>query len=418
MIRNYALFGLILFACRDACTGALRSGLDHLGLWFLWYLADLVALGAAGIFIVVQAQRRQSFGMLIVAGLAFSVAVAVDFTQAEPQMALAAIKMILPVFSGLLFLNQTAHDSPVTVVVLAVLLMVVCLSVFAEPLVDFPWAETDYQSFSGSKAAVKRWWQQGVERYGGLSGDSALTAAMIVFLSALIAPRLPSALFWIIAPLCCGALWLTTSKTGLAVFVILCALRPMTASPAPAFRAHAVLRLVALASFGTILAPPVLMLLVSTLDKETIPPILASLADRAANTWPAPFLTIADVYPVGLATGCGLGCFSSPMAFSDKAGLLAPLDNFHLTGLAMFGPAYLVFVGAAMIGLVREPSRGKLVLVILFNLYALTVQAYAPSFLTMMSGYMLSGVFARAGARPAQSRPRSGPAGMVRSGPT
>jgi hypothetical protein len=394
MIRRYALFGLILFACRDAGTGALRAGLDALDLGLLWYLADLVALGAAAIFVGVQLARRQISGLTLFAGLVASLAVALAFMGPAPLMALAAIKMILPVFSGLIFFEERVEESGFTVAILTILLIALCLSVLAEPYVAYPWAETGYQSFAGAKAAVKVWWQQGVARQGGLSGDSALTAAMIVFLSALVAPRLLSVLFWLIAPLSGGALWLTTSKTGLATFVILCALRPPIAAPAPALRSYAVLRFLALASFTTVLLPPLLMLLFSTVDSAALPPLLASLADRAVVTWAQPFLAVAEIFPIGLVTGCGLGCFSTPMGLSERAALLTPLDNFHLTSLLMFGPGYLVFLAAAVIGLFREPSRGKLATVILFNLYALTVQAYAPSFLTMMAGYMLSGVFA------------------------
>jgi hypothetical protein len=118
---------------------------------------------------------------------------------------------------------------------------------------------------------------------------------------------------------------------------------------------------------------------------------------------------------MGLATGCGLGCFSTPMALGERAALLSPLDNFHLASLAMFGPAYLILVAASMIGIARETSRGKLAIVILFNLYALTVQAYAPSFLTMMWGYMLSGVFSGSRRVPA---PRPEFASAVRSAST
>jgi hypothetical protein len=408
MIGRYALFGLILFACRDAGTGALRAGLDALGLGLVWYVADVVALGAAAIFVAVQFSRRQIPGLLLLASVAVSVAAALAFMGPRPLMALAAIKMILPVFSGLIFFEDRVEDSGPTVTLLTVLLTALCLSVMVEQHAAYPWAETGYQSFSGVKSAVKTWWQHGVARHGGLSGDSALTAAMIVFLSALVAPRLPSGLFWLLAPVCGGALWLTTSKTGLAAFVVLCLLRPLTAAPAPARGAYAVLRFLALASFATVLLPPVMMLVFSAVGSEALPPLFASFADRAVTTWAAPFLAVADLYPGGLVTGCGLGCFATPMGLSERAALSTPLDNFHLTSLLMFGPAYLVFLAAVIIGLAWEPSRGKLALVILFNLYALTVQAYAPSFLTMMVGYMLSGVFA--GSRRAPSpRPELAP---------
>lgn len=416
MIRRYALFGLILFACRDASTGALRSGLEGLGLWLVWYLPDVAALGALGIFVAVQAARRQMFGLLLLAGLVASLAVAMDFMGPDPKMALAAVKMILPVFSGLIFFDQTAQDSKPTMMILTILLSALCVSVLAEPFTAYPWAEAGYQSFSGAKAAMKLWWQQGIARHGGLSGDSALTAATIVFLAALVSPRLPATLFWMIASVCGGALWLTTSKTGLAAFVALCLLRPLISAPAHAARSHAVLRVLALGSFATVLLPPLLMLLFTTLDSETLPPFLASLADRATITWAAPFLTISDVYPNGLLTGCGLGCFSTPMSVGEQAALLTPLDNFHLTSLLMFGPAYLLVLAAAVIGVARESSRGKLAVVILFNLYALAVQAYAPSFLTMMCGYMLSGVFA--GSRRAEASPRPEFANPVRSAST
>lgn len=394
MIRRYAHFGLILFACRDAGTGGLRAGLEAVGLGPLWYLADVVGLGAAAIFVAVQSARRRAFGLLLVTGLLASVAVALAFMGPAPKMAFAAVKMMLPIFSGLIFFQCRVEDSRLTVSMLTFLLIALGLSVLAEPYVAYPWAETGYESFSGAKAATKVWWQQGVARRGGLSGDSALTAAMIVFLSAATAPRLPVRLFWMLAPISGGALWLTTSKTGLGVFLVLCLLRPLIAADAPAPSAHAVLRFLALASFATVLLPPLVMLLFSTIDGESLPPLFASLADRAVTTWAAPFVAIAEACPSGLITGCGLGCFSTPMGLGEKAALLTPLDNFHLTSLLMFGPAYLVFLAASVVGLARERSRGKLAIAILFNLYALTVQAYAPSFLTMMAGYMLSGVFA------------------------
>ncbi|MBB1250520.1 hypothetical protein [Rhizobium sp. G21] len=295
MIGRYALFGLILFACRDAGTGALRAGLEQIGVGLLWYFADVAAAGAAAIFVALQLAHRRMLGLLLLAGLVASLAAALAFMGPRPLMALAAIKMILPVFSGLIFFQRRVDESVFTVAVLTVLLVALCMSALAEPYAAYPWADTGYQSFSGAKSAVKYWWQQGVARYGGLSGDSALTAAMIVFLGALTAPRLPPTLFWALAPICGGALWLTTSKTGLVAFLVLCLLRPLIVAPAPAFGAHAVLRVLASASFATILAPPLMMLLFSTVDSETLPPLFASFADRAVTTWAAPFLVVADI---------------------------------------------------------------------------------------------------------------------------
>ncbi|MFX7945911.1 hypothetical protein ABTK43_19585, partial [Acinetobacter baumannii] len=68
----------------------------------------------------------------------------------------------------------------------------------------------------------------------------------------------------------------------------------------------------AIASFSAVLVP---FLLIVTLGGTNIArdyPALESLQDRIQNSWQLGFVHLAEVAPVTLFTGCGLGCFAYP----------------------------------------------------------------------------------------------------------
>jgi len=396
LVDSYALCNLALFALRDTLTGSLRFGLKAAHLDLLWFAPDIMALGAFAIFCLEQIRRRNLFGALLVLSIIWSLAVSILFMNDTMFSTIASVKMVLPIFSGLMFFNRSMIERRAMRLLLLALLVAAIAGVILNPFLAYPWLGESYQSLGVVRAATKLWWHQGVARYGGLSGDSAISGAAIVFLLACLLPALPlwSGLF--LSPFIIWALWLTNSKTALAVFVCLILLWPLLARAKRWAVSLRSLRITAMASFAVMLLPPMLILVFPLLSSQQLPFWLASMAERALDSWVRPFEILADVFPTGLFIGCGLGCFSYPMDYTRYADLHVPLDNFHLTTLLMLGYPFVIFILSALFRIRRCFDPGKLVLIIAFNLFGVMVQAYAPSMVTLLFGYMLSEAFASA----------------------
>jgi hypothetical protein len=88
-----------------------------------------------------------------------------------------------------------------------------------------------------------------------------------------------------------------------------------------------------------------------------------------------------------------MGCFSYPMSYTSMSIYDVPVDNFYLSTYLMMGYPWIVFVLLIVLAVGRMSNAAKLIVLILFNIYSVTIQCYGPSFATLMFGYAISDMF-------------------------
>ncbi|NWJ23870.1 hypothetical protein [Rhizobium sp. RM] len=269
------------------------------------------------------------------------------------------------------------------------------VGVLLNPHVDYPWLGQQYEVFGVTREATRLWWVPGgIIRYGGFAGDNTMASYFIVFLFTMLSRHHSFKINLFCLPFAFWAINTTTSKTALGVMVVAVGLYLLDYCIRNKAMSVALLRLSARLSFLCLLVPPLLMLLVGGMDLGAVSGKLMSLEDRINNTWQEPFLIMADKAPFSMFTGCGLGCFTYPMYYTSSRDLFIPLDNFYLATFLMMGFPILFFFYSMYRSTYYTTDISKLKMMTIFNIYAVTVQCYGPSFATLMVGYIFSDIFA------------------------
>ena len=397
LLYLFMVIAFLLFATRDGLTGAVRYFLSLVHLDMLWFVPDLMAFALVVVFAYQQIfVKRNPIGIMFVFAFIFSLGVSVYFMKSDVLAFVSTIKSFTPMFIGFCFYNRSITERRWVRWFLMVLLAASIVGLILNRFVEYPWAGQTITAFGVEKQASKLWWQGGEVRYGGFAGDSTMAAYMVVFIYALLSPYMSLAVNVALWPFMGWAIQTSTSKTALGIFVIYVMMFIFARLLKYPERIKTFLRRTALWSFLALLLPPVLMLALSGVSLEDLSPTLMSMADRINNTWQQPFETVAELFPVGLVLGCGIGCFAYPMQYTPMADYHVPLDNFYMTTFIMMGFPFLVTVLYQIYSVryIKDPVR--LSLITLFNLYSITVQCYGPSFATLMYGYIFSEMFGMA----------------------
>lgn len=384
------------FAIRDAFTGSARFFLSSMGVYPLWFVPDLLAFATMAMFVYQQfVVRKNAAGMFFFGATVFSYIMSIYFYQQNFLTFVSGMKMFAPIYVGFCFYDRSVVEMRWARIVLFILLVIVTVGVLVNPYYEYPWTGESITAFGVEKQAVNVWWDaSGETRYGGITGDSTMAAFMICFTYMLIAPYVPLLLSFVLWPALIYALVLTTSKTALGIFCIYLAMFLVCRMLGSRERAMLFLRRTALLSFLTLLVPIVLMIALGGIDLGGLSPQLLSMADRINNTWQLPFKYVAELFPLGLFLGCGIGCFAYPMDYTAMVKYSVPLDNFYLTTYINMGFPFLVYIAMQIRSVRYCPDPIKLGLMTIFNIYAITVQCYGPSFATLVAGYIFSDVFA------------------------
>ncbi|MCG5237491.1 hypothetical protein [Xanthobacter oligotrophicus] len=396
----------LLFAARDGLTGVVRYFLSLAHLDVLWFVPDLMSFVLVIVFVYQQVfVKKNPIGILFIFSFIFSLGVGVYFMKGDALVLVSSFKSVTPMFVGFCFYNRSITERRWVRCILLVILVASAAGLILNPFIEYPWTGQTITAFGVEKQATKVWWQGGEIRYGGFAGDSTMAAFMVLFLYAVLAPYQSLAINVASWPIFAWAIYTSTSKTAVGILFIY-----VMMFVAAKFLRHpdlikTFLRRSALWSFLALLVPPVLMLALSGVNLEDMSPTLMSMTDRINNTWQQPFETVAQLFPVGLVIGCGIGCFAYPMQYTPLAYLHVPLDNFYLTTFIMMGFPFVVVVLYQIysVRLIRDPIR--LSLIVLFNLYSITIQCYGPSFATLMYGYIFSGMFSVAWRRERRIQP-------------
>lgn len=383
-----------MYATRDAMTGSLRYLLGHLHMAGIWFVPDLLSFVALGYFTWTFAVRRQSAWAVLLTIMVFaSTIIGWLFMSSSSFALISSLKLFSPIYVGFCFAGRDLVKANWARNYIYLLVVASTIGLILSPYIDYPWVGMTIESFGQTRSVGRVWWAGGAMRYGGLAGDSTMAAYMCLFPLILIHRRLPKAVFLATGVAVLYALQVSTSKTAMGCAILFGAY----------YLAFEVFRLgrenldlqrtIAKCSFALIAIPFALMILLGGVDLTKIDPMLFSMQDRINNTWVFPFVYLAQNFPVGLITGCGLGCFSYPMSYTYLKEFLVPVDNFYVVTYIMMGMPFVIFVVGMFTATLKTVDRPKLALMAIINVYVVTVQCYGPSTATIMIGYAFSDMF-------------------------
>ncbi|MFG1298775.1 hypothetical protein V5F49_03155 [Xanthobacter sp. V3C-3] len=391
----FLVITFLAFAVRDGLTGVLRYGLGLAKLDVLWFIPDFMSFAVIGVFAYQQIfEKRNLIGILFIANFVVGLIIGTIFMDLEMLTFMSALKSLTPIFVGFAFYDRAATEFRWARIVIFLILMASIVGVILNPYIEYPWTGQTMTSFGVERAVGKLWWTGGEVRYGGFAGDSTMAAFTIFVLYVLLSFRLSLLRNLMLWPLVVWPIYVTTSKTALGTVAVYFIIYLACQIVRNRDQNLELLRLGARLSFLLILVPPILIIAFGGFDLSGVSPVLSSMSDRIDNTWRGPFVTIAEIFPTALITGCGVGCYAYPMTYTSLSDIYFALDNFYLTTYMMLGVPFLFFVVMQIYCIRYNMDRTKLALIILMNVYTVTVQCYGPSFATLMLGYVFSASFA------------------------
>lgn len=398
---NLEALTLLLYFYRDAAAGGLRYYLDIVHLGAFWFVPDLFALLCVGLFfyrsVIVGGNR---IAKVLFCCMGFSLVIGYFFLQSGTAVA-SSIKMISPVFLGFCFLGRDIRSYRLTLAAIHLLFYLSTLAVIVSKYVDLPWIGYSYEAFGAVRQAGRLWWSGGDQRLAGFAADSTMAAFFVLLTFVFTSIRRSTAWCVLWGGVGIYSIELTTNKTSLAVFIIyLIGLLFVRLFRAPANLE--VLRRLALGSFGCILIPPFLMIVLSGTNLASMNEQLFSLEDRINNSWQNPFIYMAELMPTGYLTGCGLGCFNYPQQLfaPSLAGYFVPVDNFYIGTFLMFGLPFAVFMFYVIQAVRTTDDPYKLSFVFVMNVFTVTVLSYGPASGLLIIGMAFSEVFVNRSPRP------------------
>jgi len=395
---------LAIYLIRDAFGGVIRyySSVYHLDA--LWFAPDIIALPCiAQFFMHCIVRNRSLLASLVLLQIVLSLAL--GFVMLETANALSSsFKMMLPVFVGFCFCDSELGSYKKLLTVVAVTLYLSVFGVFLSKYWPMPWVGFKYESFGAVREAGKLWWAFQDQRLTGFAAENTMAAFFI--LVSFVMTSIRKSLLWcvIVGAISIYAIRLTTSKTTMVVLVIyLMAL--IVVRLLPEKDRFPTVRMLALWSFAAIFVPFFLMVLASG-TSFTSHDLFFSMQDRINNSWQKPFVYMSQLMPIGLITGCGIGCFNYPQRlFSSLASYWVPVDNFYIGTYLMFGLPFVVFMLMVFRATMTVTDVYKLSLVFTVNIFTITVLNYGPATGLLIIALCFSEVFSRRFSRFSKGDP-------------
>lgn len=402
----------VLYAIRDTLTGSIRFYMDLFHLSSLWFVPDLLAFGIMALFVRQAIFINRSLPALIfMLSFVAAAVIGVIYMNQSRLAFMTAVKAVVPIFVGMAFMGRSATEMRYARIILFTMMSMSVIGLIFAPYADYPWVGAEINNFGFAKTVGKLWWDGGVIRYGGFAGDSTMAAFMVVFPYVMLHRYLPHWANFLLWPVLWHALDVSTSKTASGVMGVFIAYYLFINFIVPSARRHGVNIYTASLSYILVLAPIGLILLFSGARLDASNPGLFSLQDRIDNSWQLPFTYLTETYPLGLVTGCGLGCFSYPMTYTEMANYWVPVDNFYITTYLFMGIPFLIMLVGQMFSIRHIKDDTKLILIFLLNIYTITVACYGPSFATILAGYMFSDLFLKRDHRWTRTKTASDPSG-------
>ena len=269
------------------------------------------------------------------------------------------------------------------------------MGVLLSSYVTFPWVGFSYKSFGATRTAGRLWWSASEMRLAGFAADNTMAGFFILMFFVIMSIRKSTLWCIVFGLISLYAIRLTTSKTTMIVFgvylVCLLIVRML-----PERSRFSTVRLMSLWSFGAILIPIFLIIFLSGTNLTRTSSFLFSMQDRINNSWQLPFVYLSQLMPIGIITGCGVGCFNYPQnLFSPLASYWVPVDNFYIETYLQFGLPFVGFMWMVFRSSFLITDVYKLCTIFTLNLFTITVLNYGPASGLMMIALGFSEVFSR-----------------------
>lgn len=121
-----------------------------------------------------------------------------------------------------------------------------------------------------------------------------------------------------------------------------------------------------------------------------------SMQDRINNSWQLPFVYLSQLMPIGIFTGCGVGCFNYPQQlFSNLQAYWVPVDNFYIGTYIMFGFPFVIFMWMVFRAASGITDVYKLSMIFVMNIFTITVLSYGPATGLLVIAVGFSEVFSK-----------------------
>ena len=390
------VIALALYFIRDAFGGAMRYYTSIFHVEALWFTPDAVSVFCVGLFIQrCIIQNRSIVAILVLLQIVLSLLVGYFFLGSFNAL-LSSFKMMIPVFAGFCFCDSDIGSNKRLLRVIASTFYISLAGVLIASHWKFPWVGFKYESFGATREAGRLWWAFAEQRISGFAADNTMAAffILITFVLTSIRKNVLWCLLFGITSL--YAIRLTTSKTTMVVLglYIVCLL---VVRPLPEQSQLPILRRLTLSSFAAILIPPALILLLTGVDlAPSHNGFFFSMQDRINNSWQLPFVYLSQLMPIGIFTGCGVGCFNYPQQlFSNLQAYWVPVDNFYIGTYIMFGFPFVIFMWMVFRAAGGITDVYKLSMIFVMNIFTITVLSYGPATGLLVIAVGFSEVFSK-----------------------
>jgi hypothetical protein len=303
----------------------------------------------------------------------------------------AGLKMLLPLFCGLVLPSTELRRGYVNAALLGILI-ISCLGVFYSYFATPPWAGMAFETGDSAKAAKTTMYYLGQTRTSGLNEDPHGAAFGILALCMLVFARQRSFLrMSLLIPPALAAIYLTTSRSSLMAAVLYLTLLLFLPREGSQTRSL-VVRFSLFASFMLFVVPLGLMIYFSNMSVTDVSYGFRSLYARARETWIMPFEVMDTLAPYAYLHGFGIGGVGFPLLNSNLSSYFSPVDNFFLFNYLMFGlPYVLVYVVIAWAAL-REHDQYKYILLTITTIFGHFILGYGSSLFLIVYSYSINGL--------------------------
>jgi hypothetical protein len=396
-------WSIIAYTSTLVFEGPLRWALGNVGLEKAIYLRDLLLVSLIGLIAAqgLSRQRPINAPFALLAGLmVFHALIALIYLPNIPQI-LFGLKILLPLFFGILAYPQLEKTLHRLALPLGILLLAAIAGVVVDKYVDYPWRGVTFEIANVVVIGNRVWTSMGAERIAGLSRASYEAATQIALLSCFVLAFSRRPLLNI-ALVCAAmaAIYLTTTKGALLAFMVIVMFvftRFLGAEAVAAWRA-----VPAAVALIVMLVPTIFLTFGSGVDwyRASRAEFLQSFFDRVEDVWPAGIELIKHSGSYILGRGVG-GIGVAQRYFEGRWG--NPADSLFMycyVSFGVLGCLYLLWLGLAAIRLrIRAPGTDQLLfmVVVVFFVYGITTSSLENAVQSLLLGFAVSGL-ARASA--------------------
>jgi hypothetical protein len=363
-------WSIIAYASTLVFEGPLRWALGNVGLEKAIYLRDLLLVSLIGLIAAqgLSRQRPINAPFALLAGLmVFHALIALIYLPNIPQI-LFGLKILLPLFFGILAYPQLEKTLHRLALPLGILLLAAIAGVVVDKYVDYPWRGVTFE------IALLSCFARAISRRP-LLNIALVCAAM-------------------------AAIYLTTTKGALLAFMVIVMFvftRFLGAEAVAAWRA-----VPAAVALIVMLVPTIFLTFGSGVDwyRASRAEFLQSFFDRVEDVWPAGIELIKHSGSYILGRGVG-GIGVAQRYFEGRWG--NPADSLFMycyVSFGVLGCLYLLWLGLAAIRLrIRAPGTDQLLfmVVVVFFVYGITTSSLENAVQSLLLGFAVSGL-ARASA--------------------